>query len=156
MRLEPGFKLLFYNARIHFNHWNAVKFILDHIFLIAIVVLSGGALLAPLLTQRGKKATPLEVTQLINRGKATIVDVRDAAAFAGGHLPDAKHIPVAELAKRSGELEKFKSKTIVVVCEKGARAPAAASILGKAGFGDVVALEGGQAAWQSQGLPLKK
>ncbi|UGQ46140.1 rhodanese-like domain-containing protein [Massilia endophytica] len=133
-----------------------MKFVLDHIFLIGIVLLSGGALLWPSLTQRGKKASPQEVTLLINRGKATIVDVREASAFAAGHLPDAKNIPLAELAQRGSELDKFKNKTAVVVCQKGARAFGAAKILEKAGFSDVLVLDGGIDAWQAQSLPITK
>lgn len=133
-----------------------MKFIIDHIFLIGIVVLSGGALLWPALAMRGKRASVLEVTQLINRGKSTIVDVRSAAEFAGGHLPGAKNIPLAELASRVGELDKMKSKSIVVVCQSGARSARAAGVLAKAGFDDVVNLDGGLAAWQTQGLPLAK
>ncbi|AVR98890.1 rhodanese-like domain-containing protein [Pseudoduganella armeniaca] len=133
-----------------------MKFILDHIFLVGIAVLSGGALLWPALTQRGKKATPLEVTQLINRGKATIVDVRDADAFAAGHLRDARNIPLKDLKGRTGELDKLKSKTAVVVCQKGTRAYGAAKVLEQAGFTDVVVLDGGIDAWQTQGLPTTK
>ena len=133
-----------------------MKFIIDHIFLFAIVLLSGGALLWPALTMRGKRASPLEVTQLINRGKTTVLDVRDGAEFATGHLRDAKHIPLAELAQRSGELDKVKSRTIVVVCQKGVRSASACKQLAKAGFEDVVSLDGGVAAWQSAGLPLAK
>jgi rhodanese-related sulfurtransferase len=133
-----------------------VKFIIDHILLVAIVVLSGGALLWPALTQRGKKASPQQITLLINRGKATIVDVRDAAAFGEGHLPDARNIPLGELANRAGELEKFKNRTAVVVCQKGTRAFGAAKILEKAGFADVVVLDGGVDAWKTQGLPITK
>ena len=62
-----------------------MKFIIDHIFLFAIVIISGGALLWPLLSMRGKRATVLEVTQLINRGKSVTVDVRSAEEFATGH-----------------------------------------------------------------------
>ncbi|SEO44319.1 Rhodanese-related sulfurtransferase [Duganella sp. CF517] len=133
-----------------------MKFFIDNIFIIAVVVLSGGALLWPLLTQRGKRATPQDVTMLINRSKATIVDVRDAKEFANGSLPDAKNIPLAELDQRIGELDKFKSKSVVVVCQSGARASSAAAKLSKAGFTDVVNLEGGIAAWQKSGLPLAK
>jgi rhodanese-related sulfurtransferase len=133
-----------------------VKFFIDNIFLLAIVLVSGGALLWPLLTQRGKRATPQDVTLLINRSKATIVDVRDAKEFAEGHLPEAKNIPLADLDKRIGELDKFKSKSVVVVCKTGARASAAAAKLAKAGFTDVVNLDGGVAAWQKAGLPLAK
>ena len=133
-----------------------MKFIIDHIFLFGLVIVSGGALLWPALAMRGKRASALEVTQMINRGKTTILDVRDAAAFANGRLRDAKNIPLAELAKRIGELDKSKSKTIVVVCQNGARSGSAANILGKAGFDDVISLDGGVAAWQTQGLPLAK
>ncbi|QGZ40679.1 rhodanese-related sulfurtransferase [Pseudoduganella flava] len=133
-----------------------MKFIIDHFLLVGIAVLSGGALLWPVLTQRGKKASPQQVTLLINRGKATIVDVRDAAAFGEGHLPDARNIPLGELDKRRGELEKFKNRTAVVVCQKGTRAFGAAKILEKAGFADVVVLDGGIDAWKTQGMPITK
>lgn len=132
-----------------------MKFIIDHIFLLAIVILSGGALLWPLLSMRGKRATVLEVTQLINRGKTIVVDVRTADEFAKGHLPDAKNIPVAELAKRIGELEKFKTRPIVVVCQKGSRSATAVAALTKAGFAEATSLEGGIDEWTKQGLPLK-
>ncbi|MET3131805.1 rhodanese-related sulfurtransferase [Oxalobacteraceae bacterium GrIS 1.11] len=133
-----------------------MKFIIDHIFLFGIVVISGGALLWPTLTMRGKRASPLEVTQLINRGKTMVLDVRDAAEFATGHLRDAKNIPLAELGKRTGELDKSKNKTVVLICQKGARSASAAAVLAKAGFEDVVSLDGGLAAWQSAGLPIAK
>ena len=133
-----------------------MKFFIDNIFIIAVVLLSGGALLWPMLTQRGKRATPQDVTMLINRSKATIVDVRDAKEFANGSLPDAKNIPLAEFDQRIGELDKFKGKSVVVVCQAGTRSSSAAAKLGKAGFADVVSLEGGIAAWQKAGYPLAK
>jgi rhodanese-related sulfurtransferase len=133
-----------------------VKFFIDNIFLIAVVLVSAGGLLWPALTQRGKRSTPQDVTMLINRGKTTILDVRDPKEFAEGHLPEAKNIPLADLDKRIGELDKFKSRSVIVVCKSGARASAAAAKLGKAGFADVVNLDGGIAAWQKAGLPLAK
>ncbi|NYE63017.1 rhodanese-related sulfurtransferase [Duganella sp. 1224] len=133
-----------------------MKFFIDNIFLIAIVLISGGALLWPSLTVRGKRGSPQDVTMLINRGKATILDVRDAKDYADGHLPEAKNIPLADLDKRLSELDKFKSRSLIVVGKTDARASAAAAKLGKAGFADVVNLEGGIAAWQKAGLPLAK
>lgn len=132
-----------------------MKFFIDHIFLIAIVLISGGALLWPILSVRGKRATVLEVTQLINRGKTIIVDVRNPEEFATGHLPDAKNIPLAELPKRMTELEKFKTRTIVVVCQKGSRSASAVALLTKAGYAEATSLEGGIDEWNKQGLPLK-
>lgn len=133
-----------------------MNFIIDHIFTVALAVLSGGALLWPALQPRGKRASALQVTQLINRGKSTIVDVRTAEEFAKGHLRDAKNIPLADLAARIGELEKSKARSVVVVCQAGARADKAVRQLAAAGFEDVVSLEGGLTAWQAAGLPVAK
>jgi rhodanese-related sulfurtransferase len=133
-----------------------VKFIIDHIFTVALVVLSGGALLWPVLQPRGKRASALQVTQLINRGKTTVVDVRSAEEFAAGHLRDAKNIPLADLTARIGELEKSKPRAVVVVCQTGARSDKAARQLAAAGFDDVVSLDGGLTAWQAAGLPVAK
>jgi rhodanese-related sulfurtransferase len=133
-----------------------VKFLIDNIWLIAIVLISGGALLWPNLQRRGAKVTALQATQLINQGKTAIVDVRDPAAFAAGHLRDAKNIPLKELPNRMSELEKFKAKTVLAVCQAGVQSAKAAAQLKKAGFNEVVSLNGGLTAWQAQGLPLAK
>jgi rhodanese-related sulfurtransferase len=128
-----------------------VKFILDHILLVSIVILSGGALLIPALMPRGKRASTLDVTMMLNRGKSVLVDVRSA-----GHMRDAKNIPLADLSSRIGELDKAKDKTVIVVCQSGARADKAMALFTKAGFTDVVGLEGGMAAWQAANLPTVK
>jgi rhodanese-related sulfurtransferase len=133
-----------------------VKFILDHIFVVAIAVVSGLGLLWPALRPAGRRATPLQVTQLMNRGKTTVIDVRSADEFAGGHLRDAKNIPLADLGNRIGELEKSKNRTVVVVCQSGARSEKAVRQLAAAGFADVWSLDGGVAAWQAAGLPVTK
>jgi len=133
-----------------------VKFLIDNIWLFGIALVSGGALLWPSLRRRGNQVSTLQATQLINQGRAVIVDVRDPNEFGAGHLRDAKNIPLGELSKRIGELDKFKSKSIILVCQNGARSPKAASQFKKAGFGEVACLDGGVAAWQAQGLPLTK
>ncbi len=133
-----------------------MKFILDNIFIVAIAVISGGALLFPALMPKGRRATALQVTQLINRGKTTVLDVRSAEEFAAGHVRDAKNIPLADLNNRIGELEKAKSRTIVVVCQTGARADKAVRQLKAAGFEDVLSLDGGVTAWTAAGLPVTK
>ena len=133
-----------------------MKFIIDHIFTVALVLISGGFLLLPALQPRGKRASALQVTQIINRGKSSVVDVRTPEEFAAGHLRDAKNIPLADLATRIGELEKSKGRSVVVVCQTGARADKAVRRLAAAGFDDVVSLDGGLTAWQAAGLPVAK
>ena len=63
--------------------------------LITLAVISGTLLLAPIL--QGAVATGLganEAVQLINREKAVVIDVCEAAEFAAGHVVGAKNIPL--------------------------------------------------------------
>ncbi|MFA9440676.1 rhodanese-like domain-containing protein [Uliginosibacterium sp. sgz301328] len=132
-----------------------MEFILQNYIWIALALLSGGLLFAPLI--RGGSAfgvSPSDVVTLINRKDAVIVDVRDQKEFETAHLANARHIPAAELADRSGELAKFKNRPIVVVCQSGTRAGSAAAKLRKAGFEQAVTLDGGIKAWQDAGLPV--
>ena len=133
-----------------------MKFLIDNIFLVGLAIVSGLALLIPALQPRGNRASTLQVTQLLNRGKTVIVDVRTPEEFAKGHLRDAKNIPLADLAKRIGELDKSKNKQIVVVCQSGNRADKAVKLFQNAGFAEVVSLEGGVNAWQAANLPTVK
>lgn len=133
-----------------------MKFFIDNIFLIVLIVVSGVALMLPLLQRSGSKVSVLQATQLINQGKTLILDVRDAAEFVAGHVRDAKNIPLKELAGRLGEIDKFKAKTIVVICPTGVQSSRATAKLKSAGFSDVHSLQGGLAAWQTQGLPTVK
>ena len=133
-----------------------MKFILDNIWMVSLAVASGLALLLPALMPKGKRASPQQVVQMINRGKTVLVDVRTPEEFATGHLRDAKNIPLADFGTRVGELDKSKGKSIVIVCQTGARADKAIALLRKAGFEDVVGMEGGLAAWRAANLPTAK
>ncbi|MBG7621831.1 rhodanese-like domain-containing protein [Herbaspirillum sp. AP02] len=131
-----------------------MKFIIDNIFLIALALVSGGALLVPYLQQRGNKLSLLQATQMLNQGKVLVLDVRDPEQFAAGHLREARNIPLKELPQRIGELDKLKGRPVIVVCKNGTQANRAEGSLKKAGFTEVYGLHGGIDAWQGQGLPL--
>lgn len=133
-----------------------MKFIIDNIFLIALALISGGALIFNAAQRMGAKVTALQATQLLNQGKTVVVDVRSAEEFAEGHIRDAKNIPLKELKDRTGELEKFKERPVVVVCNKGLQSNRATALLKKAGFTNASALLGGMDSWQTQGLPVSK
>lgn len=129
---------------------------INNLVLMGIVVLSGGALVAHTLQRAGAKVTPLQATQLINQGKAFILDVRNEEEFAAGHIKDAKNIPLNVLKERVVELEKFKTREVITVCARGLQSNKAASLLKKAGFAQTTSLLGGMEAWQAQGLPSSK
>ena len=127
--------------------------------LLATVIISGLMLIWPLvgrLMRPGQEVGPTEAVLLINRRDAVVLDVRDAAEYKSGHITNARNVPEAELDSRAKELEKVKSKPIIVSCGRGNRSVAIAAKLRKLGFGEVVSLRGGLAAWQQANMPLEK
>lgn len=133
-----------------------MNFISDNLFLLSIAIISGGALLLPSLQRRGARVSQLQATQYMNQGKTLVLDVRSAEEFATGHLPNSKNIPLKELGTRVKEIEKSKGNVVITVCASGVRSSTAVAVLNKAGFEQVFSLDGGVAAWQSQGLPTVK
>ena len=55
-----------------------------------------------------------ELLRRVDAGQAVVLDVRPAPEYAGGHLPGALHIPLAELADRLAELPR--DREIVAYC----------------------------------------
>jgi rhodanese-related sulfurtransferase len=121
---------------------------------LALALVSGGLLLWPLLRGDAKSITPPRATLLMNRENATVIDVRDSAGWAAGHIAGARHMPLAQLGQRIGELDKLKDKPLIVCCASGVRGGTACEQLRKAGFEKVFNLAGGIAAWQEAKLPL--
>lgn len=99
---------------------------------------------------------PAGATQLINREEAIILDVREDNEYRDGHIVNSVHIPVGYLNDRLKELEKYKSKPIIVGCRSGQRSSQACAILKKQGFDSVYNLSGGIMAWKNDNLPLTK
>ncbi len=64
-----------------------------------------------------------------------ILDVREAAEYAFGHIPGAKSMPIGELSTRMNELDK--AQTIYVICRTGTRSDMAAQQLAEAGFTNI-------------------
>ena len=135
-----------------------LEFIQQNILLVAVAVVSGGMLLALSFHRPGgtHSVTPTQAALLINRENAQLIDIREPNEYANGHLADARNIPGGSLADRAGDLEPFKERPVILVCQSGARSSAACSTLTKLGFSKVYSLEGGIGAWSEAGLPLKK
>ena len=130
-----------------------------NLFLVIVCVVSGAMLLWPLvqrLMTGGKDVTVQEAVQLINRRDAIVLDVRNASEYAAGHIPNARHIPAGEIEKRLKELDKLKSRPIVVSDQSGNRAAAACATLKKNGFAEVFPLKGGVLGWQQAAMPIEK
>ena len=134
------------------------KFVVENWPLIAVAVASGLMLIWPLVTgaRGGAKLSTLQATQLINQKDAVIVDVRDQAEFARGHIANARNFPVRLLEERRAEIEKLGRVPLIVSCDTGQRAISAAAKLRGFGLAEVFVLQGGNNAWRDAGLPLSK
>ena len=93
---------------------------------------------------------------LVNRENGVVVDVRDRKTFEGGHIVDAINIPLVKLKDHISELEKYREKPLVVVCQMGHQSGEAVKLLEENGFASVARMSGGMTEWQTQGLPAVK
>jgi rhodanese-related sulfurtransferase len=97
-----------------------------------------------------------EATLLINQQDAVVVDLREPNDYGNGHIINARNIPLSQLEQRMKDLERHKARPLIVHCENGSKAGAAAGLLRKHGFDKVYALAGGLGAWRQAGLPTAK
>ena len=79
-----------------------------------------------------------------------VLDVRRSDEWREGHIPDALHIHVGDLAQRVHELPK--DQPIATICQSGHRAEIAASMLAATGR-KVIAVRNGMEDWLRKGWP---
>jgi hydroxyacylglutathione hydrolase len=88
-------------------------------------------------------------------GELQIVDVRRPTEYVNGHVPRALNAPLATLDKSLGPLPLDKDKLTAVICAGGYRSSAAASLLQKQGFSNLLNISGGTGAWINAGYPVE-
>lgn len=92
-----------------------------------------------------------EAKQMVDAG-SQVVDVRTDVEFAAGHIPGARHIPVADLQRESAALDK--DQPILVYCRSGNRSGPTAEAFAASGW-DAHSIEGGLIAWEEAGFELE-
>ena len=136
-----------------------VEFFRQNVLLIGLAIGSGLALLLPMLSRSAAGISVLSVTEavmLMSRKSALVLDVREPDEFAQGHLQGARNVPLSQLSARFKELEKFRDKPVLVVCERGRRANTAAKLLKAQSFTTLNVLKGGMQAWIDAKMPSSK
>jgi rhodanese-related sulfurtransferase len=129
------------------NHW-----ILWSAFVLIIIIILFEEIRGRV--QGVSRLQPQDLTLLINREDATVIDVRDSNAFIKGHIIGAINIPHTRMKDSMEKLKKYQDKPVVLVCATGQTSPQEGAKLQKNGFEKVYFLSGGIAAWQGAGLPL--
>jgi rhodanese-related sulfurtransferase len=107
-------------------------------------------------TQGFKTVSPAQLTQLINRENALVIDVSALGDYEKGHIVGSKHVAPSQLDAENKLLAKAHELPVAVVCRNGMGSSQAAKRLAKAGFKRVFLLDGGIGAWQGADLPLAK
>lgn len=96
---------------------------------------------------------PVELKSLLPAG-CCLVDVREPVEHAGESIAGARLIPLGELEKRLGEIDR--RLPVVVMCHAGSRGERARQTLEKLGISGVRNLAGGIEGWKSAGLPVDR
>jgi rhodanese-related sulfurtransferase len=98
-----------------------------------------------------KEVSREEAQSLIEDG-AQLVDVRADHEWEAGRIAGAAHVPLAELAERTGEVDP--ERPVVLYCRGGTRSTMATDALAEAGY-DAAKLSEGIVGWDEAGLPLE-
>lgn len=85
------------------------------------------------------------------RAKPVLLDVREPWEFDVARIPGAQLMPMRSIPARYLELRR--DAEIVVVCHHGARSYQVGLFLEQQGFGNVINLYGGMAAWSRDADP---
>jgi rhodanese-related sulfurtransferase len=133
-----------------------LEFTGNHVLLVSLLMAS---FFLAVFTELRRKASGLinidatEAIKLINND-AIVIDIRSVESFGRGHIANARNIPSDELDAKVGQLEQYKSKPIIAVCDAGVTSNKAVTLLRQKGFESAYGLRGGMTAWGQAGYPV--
>ena len=81
--------------------------------------------------------------------KMLVIDARDAAQFAKGHIPGAIHMDWRRVLERRNEIPKDRS--VLIYCNTGSLSAQAGFALRVAGWENLRILQGGMEEWKAKG-----
>jgi rhodanese-related sulfurtransferase len=90
------------------------------------------------------------------REKLVLVDVREDAEWARGHLPGATHLGKGVIERDVERVFPDKDDALVLYCGGGYRSALAGDSLLKMGYTNVISMDGGWRAWVEAGFPTEK
>jgi hydroxyacylglutathione hydrolase len=83
-----------------------------------------------------------ELKRLLDADAVQLLDVREAGERDTGYIPGSRNLPY-RLLRRAGAAALDATKPVVTICESGARAAIAASVLAREGFDARAVVDGG-------------
>lgn len=131
-----------------------MQFLAEQWLLVAALATTLGLLFYHESRKAGPAVTTQQAINLVNSEGGVFLDIRDVGEFKKAHIADAVNIPLASLAGRSGELEGYREKPVIVVCRIGQSASTATKQLRAQGFERAQKMVGGMMEWNAQRLPV--
>lgn len=101
--------------------------------------------------ERLPQVTVHELRGRLRGREVNLLDVRQPAEWAAGHIEGAIFVTGAELPRHLDELPD--DKPLAVTCGSGYRSSVASSLIVRSRKLDVVNVLGGMAAWKAAGYP---
>ena len=84
-----------------------------------------------------------------------VLDVRERTEWDAGHIPGSVHVPYHDLHAMPDGLDP--TRPVAVICASGQRSAVGASLLARAGAGEVLhVVEGGVGTWGAHGWPIER
>jgi len=98
-----------------------------------------------------RELSPEIVAELLARGNAQLVDVREPYEHEAGRIVGARHVELGALAAEADSIER--ERPVVFYCRVGARSAMATQAFAAAGW-DAYNLSGGIVGWVHAGLAI--
>ena len=99
-----------------------------------------------------RELSPEVAAELLARGEAQLVDVREPYEHEAGRIAGARHVELGSLAAEAGTIDRV--KPVIFYCRVGARSAMAAQAFAASGW-DAYNLSGGIVSWVMAGLPIE-
>ena len=123
--------------------------------MVLVALVAGGLLLWPTITgARNAGISPTEAVRLMNREKASVIDVSEPGEYAAGHIVGSRNIPIGRL-EVAPELPKNKTLPVVLVCASGKRAAQGGQGAGSQGLRQGRRAGRRPGRWKTANMPIE-
>jgi len=99
------------------------------------------------------EVSPVEAQEILDRGGAQLIDVREPWEYDEAHIPGCHLIPMGEVPVRLREIDP--DSPAVIYCRSGGRSGKIVTLLRGAGYDKALNLKGGILAWTNAQLPIE-
>ena len=106
--------------------------------------------------RRFAEVSSSQLTLLINRQDATVLDVSAQNDFEAGHIVNALHMAASQVEPEAKPLAGLKDKPLAIYCRTGTTSEQICGRLSKQGFNQLYWLKGGLQTWVSDQLPVTR